>query len=118
MRGVSSWRVAGLLCAVLAAATSVLAQQGPDPFRWMDFHSQKDQDIIVWVTQALAAEKWTSIREIGVEYDAALVVTALRATPESAANEDTFSVWSVSLTNHALTPLLKGFNLRWVGFMT
>jgi hypothetical protein len=84
----------------------------------MDFHSQKDQDIITWVTQALAAEKWTAIREIGVEYDAALVVTSLRATPASAASEDSFSVWSVSLTNHALTPLLKGFNLRWVGFMT
>jgi hypothetical protein len=83
----------------------------------MDFHSQKDQDIIVWVTQALAAEKWTAIREIGVQYDAALVVTTLRATPESAPNEDAFSVWSVSLTNHSLTPLLKGFNLRWVGFM-
>jgi hypothetical protein len=117
MRGVLSWRVAGLLCTVLTAATSLFAQQGPDPFRWMDFHSQKDQDIIVWVTRALAAEKWTAIREIGVEYDAALVVTTLRASPESAANEDSFSVWSVSLTNHSLTPLLKGFNLRWLDFM-
>jgi hypothetical protein len=117
MHGVSSWRAAGLLCAVLAIATSVFAQQEPDPFRWMDFHSQKDQDIVVWVTQALAAEKWTAIREIGVKYDAALVVTTLRASPESAANEDAFSVWSVSLTNHAVTPLLKGFNLRWLDFV-
>ncbi len=62
-------------------------------------------------------EKWTAIREIGVEYDAALVVTTLRATPQSAANADTFTVWSVSLTNHLFTPLLKGVNLRWLDWM-
>jgi hypothetical protein len=84
----------------------------------MDFHSQKDQDIIVWVTQALANEKWTAIREIGVQYDAALVVTTTRATPESAANQDAVQIWSISLTNHMLTPILKGYNLRWLDLMT
>ena len=118
MRGVFSCRVAGLLFALLAAATSVYSQQGADPFRWMDFHAQKDQDIVFWVTRSLAAEKWTAIREIGVQYDAALVVTTLRASPDSPANQDAFQVWSVSLTNHSLTPLLKGFNLRWLDFMT
>ena len=44
-------------------------------------HDQRDQDIVVWVTRALAAENWTAIREIGVEYDAALVVTTHRAIP-------------------------------------
>jgi hypothetical protein len=53
-----------------------------------------------------------------VQYDAALVVTTLRATPESAANQDTVQVWSISLTNHMLTPILKGYNLRWLDFMT
>ncbi len=102
---------------MLAVAAPLSAQQ-PDPFRWMDFHSQKDQDVIVWVTRSLEAEKWTAIREIGVQYDAALVVTTLRATPQSPANADTFAVWSVSLTNHLLTPLLKGVNLRWLDSMT
>ena len=83
----------------------------------MDFKSQADQDVIVWVTRALAAEKWTAIREIGVQYDAALVVTTLRPTPQSPANADTFAVWSVSLTNHAVTPLLKGANLRLLDWM-
>src|ERR1019366_10125489 len=69
-------RICSLICAVLAAANPLFAQQ--DPFRWMDFHSEKDQDIVVWVTRALNAEKWTAIREIGVQYDAALVVTTLR----------------------------------------
>jgi hypothetical protein len=83
----------------------------------MDAHSAKDQDVIVWVTRSLAAEKWTAIREIGVEYDAALVVTTLRATPQSTPTADTFAVWSVSLTNHSLTPVLKGVNLRWLDWM-
>jgi hypothetical protein len=105
----------GLIVAVLAAAPSLSAQQ--DSFRWMDFHSAKDQSVIVWVTRALEAEKWTAIREIGVEYDAALVVTTLRTSPQSPANADTFDVWSVSLTNHYVTPLLKGVNLRWLDGM-
>jgi hypothetical protein len=96
---------------------SAHAQQAPDTFRWVDFHSPKDQDTIVWVTRSLTVEDWTAIREIAVEYDAALVVTTKRATPQLAANADTFTVWSVSLTNHRITPLIKGVNLRWLDWM-
>jgi hypothetical protein len=103
--------------AVLAAATSLSAQQAPDNFRWVDFHSPKDQDTIVWVTRSLIVEDWTAIREIGVQYDAALVVTTKRATPETPANEDSFTVWSVSLVNHSISPLVKGVNLRWLDWM-
>ncbi len=106
-----------LLMALLAAATPLRAQREHDSFRWIDFHSPKDQDTVVWVTRSLEAEKWTAIREIGVLYDAALVVTTLRAAPEAPANADTFSVWSVSLTNHMITPLFKGVNLRWLDWM-
>ena len=115
MRVVRVGRVCGLMCAVLACASSSLAQQ--DPFRWMDFHSPKDQDVIVWVTRALDAEKWTAIREIGVQYDAALVVTTERPTPQSPAGADPFSIYSVSLTTHLVTPVLKGVNLRWLDWM-
>jgi hypothetical protein len=120
MRLVSSWRFHVLLATVLAAATSLCGQQAPENFRWVDFHSaqdQKDQDVVVWVTRSLEPEKWTAIREIGVEYDAALVVTTLRATPQSATAADTFTVWSLSLTNHSLAPLLKGVNLRLLDWM-
>jgi hypothetical protein len=117
MRGVLLWPVSLLVCAVLAAAIPLPAQQ-PDPFRWMDFHSEKDQDVIVWVTRSLAVENWTAIREIGVQYDAALVVTTNRSAPQSSPNADSFTIWSISLTNHALTPLLKGYNLRWLDWMT
>jgi hypothetical protein len=113
MHGNLSRRLIALLAVALATSASLCAQQ-PDTFRWMDFHSAKDQDVIVWVTRALAVENWTAIREIGVVYDAALVVTTNRATPQSQANADTFTVWSVSLTNHSITPLLKGVNLRWL----
>jgi hypothetical protein len=116
MRVVLSRFFCGLIATLLPAAASLCAQQ-PDPFRWMDFHSRKDQDVIVWVTQALAGKQWTAIREIGVEYDAALVVTTFRATPQSAANADTFTVWTVSLTNHSHAPLLTGVNLRWLDWM-
>jgi hypothetical protein len=118
MRVVVPFTVKSLIAFVLGAATMCSAQQVEDPFRWMDFHSQQDQDIIVWVTRSLAAEKWTAIREIGVQYDAALVVTTRRSSPQSAPSADTFSVWNVSLTNHGLTPLLQGVNLRLLDWMT
>ena len=104
-----------VVAALLAAASPGRAEQ--ETFRWMDFHSTKDQDVIVWVTRALQAQGWTSIREIGVLYDAALVVTSRRANPDSSPSADTFDVWSVSLTTHAVTALLKGVNLRWLDWM-
>jgi hypothetical protein len=100
------------IAAALALLVPVRAQQPVDTFRWMDFHSTKDQDIIVWVTHALQVDQWTAIREIGVKYDAALVVTSFRATPQSPPEDDTFSVWSVSLTSHVASPLVTGVNLR------
>jgi hypothetical protein len=101
-----------LIVAVIAPASLLRAQQAPEGFHWIDFHAAGDQDVVVWVTRSLAGENWTAIREIGVEYDAALVITTLRATPQSATNADTFTVWTASLTTHAFAPLLKGVNLR------
>lgn len=117
MHGVSRWALAGLIALVLAATTPICTAQAPDSFRWIDFHSPKDEDVIVWVKGALEGEKWTAIREIGVQYDAALVITTLRATPQSAASRDTFSVWSVSIADRSLTPILKGANLRTLDWM-
>jgi hypothetical protein len=107
--------IAGLIAFFLTFAAPLSAQH--DPFRWMDFHSAEDQNTIAWVTRALDAEKWTAIREIGVQYDAALVVTTLRATPQAPTHADTFALWSVSLTTRAVTPLLKGANLRLLDWM-
>ena len=63
------------IAVVLAAASALPAQQTSGTFRWIDFHDPKDQNIVAWVTRSLQVEKWTAIREIGVVYDAALVVT-------------------------------------------
>lgn len=103
------WGFAGL------AAGLARAQQ--DAFRWVDFHGDKDAAVVTWVTRTLAPEKWTAIREIGVLYDAALVVTTTRATAQASPAFDTFQVWSVSLTKHVATPLLKGVHLRWLDWM-
>jgi len=102
---------------VLALAGSLFAQQSPDDFHWVDFHAQQDQSAIVWVTNSLEPEKWTAIREIGVKYDAALVVTTLRKSPQQPPALDTFTVWSASLRDHSVKPLLSGANLRILDWM-
>lgn len=112
--------VIAALCAICVSAVSQQPespQQQPDAFHWVNFHSPKDQSIVVWVTRSLAVVDWTAIREIGVMYDSALVVTTKRATPESLPDTDSFDVWNVSLTDHMVTPLLKGVNLRWLAML-
>jgi len=114
MRPVFTSLFCGLIAAVLFAAAQACAQQTPENFRWIDFHgpSGADHDIVTWVTRSLVVEDWTAIREIGVEYDAALVITTKRAIPQSPPETDSFTVWSASLTTHDRTPLLRGTNLR------
>ncbi len=117
MRAILRRTACVLVAAVLAAITPPSTAQAPDTFRWIDFHAQSDQDVVVWVTRALDGQKWTAIREIGVQYDAALVVTTTRATPQSATDRDTFSIWSVSLSDRALTHIADGANLRLVDWL-
>ncbi len=108
------WLVLGVLAIAFNCAR---AQSQTDAFHWVNFHSDADQPVVIWVTRAMSTEKWTAIREIGVLYDAALVVTVDRSGPDASPATDTFSVWNVNLTNHAKTPLLKGVKLRWLGWM-
>jgi hypothetical protein len=117
MHGVVRGLLFAIIAAMLAPSIPLAAQQAPDTFRWIDFHSPQDQDVLVWVRRSLDPEKWTAIREIGVQYDAALVVTSLRPTPQSLPGLDTFDVWSLSLTNHSVNALLKGVNLRLLDWM-
>jgi hypothetical protein len=106
-----------LIAATLALATPISAQQAPENFRWVDFHSAKEADTIAWVKRSLEPEKWTAIREIGVEFDAALVITTERPAQQSTISADTFTIWSLSLTSHSMTPLLHGVNLRLLDWM-
>jgi len=112
MRGIPRWAVAVLLALAMAVAHLSCGAQAPDSFRWVDLHSPNDQDVVNWVTRALAGQKWTAIREIGVQYDGALVITTYRNSPQGTPNRDSFSIWSVSLANRAVTHLIDGTNLR------
>ena len=100
--------------------TSIVASAQPatDAFHWVDFHDSKDAQYVQWVTTALRAEKWTAIREIGVAWDSAVVLTSERATPQSAPPSDTYTIWSVSLVKHEVQPLLHGASPRIVSWTT
>ncbi len=111
------WHIALFSLVIALPCAMPLAAQPPEAFRWVNFHAETDADIANWVTHTMAKEKWTAIREIGVEYDAALVITDLRGTPQSMPGDDTFTVWSVSLTSRDHTPLLSGANLRFTGWL-
>lgn len=105
--------VPAAFCAQSGSPSPAPQKQTSDSFRWIDFHAPQDQNIVVWVSRALQVDNWTAIREIGVVYDAALVVTSNRSNPQAPPGQGTFTVWSVSLTSHAVTRLLTGVNLRW-----
>ena len=117
MRPGFSFRIIFHFAAALALAfpysPAIHAQQTSGSTRWIDFHDPKDQNIVAWIERSLTVEKWTAIREIGVVYDAALVVTTEREGPQSLPSDDSFTVWNASLTSHEVAPLLKGVNLRW-----
>jgi hypothetical protein len=106
-----------LIATAIALASPSIAQQAPDQFRWVNFHSSTDNDVVAWITRSFEPEHWTAINEIGVEYDSALVVTALRANPQSLPGSDVFTVWTASLTNHSIAPLVSGVNLRFVDWL-
>lgn len=106
-----------LLALALVLPSAGVNAQTPDAFHWVDFHADTDADVVNWVTRSLLMEKWTSIREIGVEYDAALVVTELRGSSQSMPGDDAFTLWSVSLTSRDRKQLLTGFNLRFAGWL-
>jgi hypothetical protein len=112
MRAVIRWFACIVFTVVLPATIPICSAQAPDSFRWIDFHTQDDQDVIVWVTRALDGQKWTAIREIGVQYDAALVITTFRASAQASPNHDSFSIWSVSLASRELTHIADGVNLH------
>jgi hypothetical protein len=116
--GTLAWRVAAVFGALSLCVGSALAQPASEAFHWIDFHDAKDAPTVAWVTQSLKAEKWTSIREIGVQWDSALVLTSLRATPQSTPPSDAYTVWSVNLAKREVQPLLHGVSPRILNWTT
>jgi hypothetical protein len=120
-REMKVFRVIALsLLAACAAAISIdtplRAEVPMEAFHWVDFHNPKDAPTVAWVTDALKAEKWTDLREIGVLWDSAIVVTLERKTPQSTPASDSYTVWSVSLAKRDVQPLFHGSSLRLLNF--
>lgn len=113
-----SARGLAVVLGVLACVTPSWAQPAIDAFHWVDFHDAKDAPAVAWVTQSLKAEHWTAIREIGVQWDSALVITSERKTPQSTPPTDTYTVWSVSLSKRDVQPLLHGVSPRILNWTT
>ena len=111
-------RICAAFGLLLIFACSIRAQTAVEAFHWVNFHDPKDAQYVTWVTRELTAEKWTAIREIGVQWDSALVVTSERATPQSPPPGDRFAIWSVALSKHAVQPLLHGVNPRILNWTT
>jgi hypothetical protein len=113
-------RLSSITLALFITVSGTLhGQTAMEAFHWVDFHDAKDAPTIQWVTTELKAEKWTAIREIGVQWDSALVVTTLRETPQSPPPADKYTIWSVSLAKHEVQPLLHAVNPRivdWTSF--
>lgn len=104
-----------------ALPETVAAQPAANEFHWVSFHRSadpNDEKVVEWVNRALTAEKFTQLREIGVAWDSALVITSERATPQSLPASDTYTFWAVSLTRHEVQPLLHGVNPRMVNWTT
>jgi hypothetical protein len=110
--------LAACLGILALAAASAVAQPTSEAFHWIDFRDAKDAPTVAWVTQSLKAEKWTAIREIGVQWDSALVLTSLRATPQSTPPSDMYTVWSVNLSKREVQPLFHGANPRILDWTT
>lgn len=106
-------RIVFLCLSVILFSVAASAQQTSDTFRWIDFHSAADSNIVAWIARSLEVNNWTAIREIGVQYDAALVVTDDRSNPQAAPGAGSFTIWTASLTSHVVVPLVTGVNLRW-----
>jgi len=90
---------------------SAIAQgQLPAGFRWVDF--KKDASIVSKIEQALKAENYTAIREMGLADGFALVMTVQRDSGQATPNGDQWSVYSVSTKDWKARTLLIGYNLQ------
>ena len=108
-----------LVAAMGLAGASAGAQTQMDAFHWVNFHDAKDEPTVAWVSALLRAEKWTAIREIGVEYDAAIVETVNREQPQGNPAADVYTFWSVGLATKQVQLLLRVSNPRvvdWTSF--
>ncbi len=111
-------RILFLLCLIPGLPRPAHSQTPLDAFHWVNFHDAKDAPLVDWVTTSLKTQSWTQIREIGVQWDAALVITSERKSVQAAPPDDIYTVWNVSLSKHEAQPLFHGARPRILNWTT
>lgn len=97
--------------------SAVVTAQVPSGFEWTNLKTSRQ--ITTKVEQALKAEPYTAIREIGTQGGFALVFTVSREENMPTPDYDVWTVYSVSLTNLRFKKLLVGHKLEikdWLRF--
>ena len=90
--------------------------QMPPGFSWVNLES--NTSVMATVRGALHDPSMTALREVGIEGNFALVMTASRSSGESTADADAWTVYSISLTSGQKNVLLRGYRLQmlqWIG---
>ena len=103
---------------LVLGSLSASGQTAPQSFHWIDFRATADAPTVRWVSDSLAGQSYSALREIGVQWDAALVVTTQRATSQSSPASDRFTLWSVSLSHRQVIALLSGYQLEYRSWLT
>jgi hypothetical protein len=106
----SKWLLIVVLALAYGARTCCAQVPVLDGFSWVDLKS--DTGKVAAVTKALEQQKYTALREIAVANDAALVITTTRDNPQAQPEFDHFNVYSVSLKDGSVQPLLAASRLR------
>jgi len=115
--GIPSFVVRALVVCMLTAGLA--RSQAPAGFHWVDF--KKEAATLSNVEQALKAENYTAIREIGLMNGFALVLTVSRESDQATPEGDQWFVYNVSTKDWVASPLLIGYNLQvkdWITFQT
>ena len=105
------WRWAVMALLGFAAGATAHAQV-LDGFSWVDLKT--DTDTVTKVSHALAQQKYTALREIGVAGEHALVVATLRANPTADPEKDVFTAYDVWLKYGVATQILTGTQLKFI----
>ncbi len=117
LAGILSFIVRALVVWMLTAG--LVRSQTPAGFHWVDF--KKEAATLSNVEQALKAENYTAIREIGLMNGFALVLTVSRESDQATPEGDQWLVYNVSTKDWVASPLLIGYNLQvkdWITFQT
>ncbi len=102
-----------LLCS--AVLMPCAGAQAPEGFHWINF--KRETETVSRVSQALRAEEYTAIREIGMLADSALVFTTMREPESETPEGDAWSVYNVSMADLKVRKLVGGYDLRLVEWL-